>query len=193
MKRETKKQLTLDRLVEAALRLFATQGYEATTVAQITREAGVAKGTFFNYFSTKEDVLLKVSDMQQSWVVEQVSMMQAEPGPLAPRLIALMERLVERMFLTPALVRAMFLTTLARVGDQQVVDHFAAALVPLFTAAQETGEFTQRFSSQAMAELTVQTYFVAMLRWRGDTPLSKVVGESLDAVLYGIVNRPGSR
>jgi AcrR family transcriptional regulator len=37
--------------------LFRSQGYETTTVDQITRRAGLAKGTFFNYFQTKDAVL----------------------------------------------------------------------------------------------------------------------------------------
>ncbi len=37
-----------ERLYEAALTLFRQQGYEHTTVDQITRQAGLAKGTFFN-------------------------------------------------------------------------------------------------------------------------------------------------
>jgi AcrR family transcriptional regulator len=46
-----------NRLYEAAVALFREQGYEATTVDQIVRRAGVAKGTFFNYFATKDAVL----------------------------------------------------------------------------------------------------------------------------------------
>jgi len=49
-KRETAKLERRERLYEAALELFRAQGYEATTVDQITRQAGLAKGTFFNYF-----------------------------------------------------------------------------------------------------------------------------------------------
>ncbi len=44
---------------EAALRLFERQGYEATTVAQIAREAGVSHMTFFRCFPSKEDVVLR--------------------------------------------------------------------------------------------------------------------------------------
>ncbi len=46
-----------ERLCEAALELFREQGYENTTVSQITSLAGLAKGTFFNYFPTKDAVL----------------------------------------------------------------------------------------------------------------------------------------
>lgn len=56
-KRETGKQARRDRLYDAALSLFRQQGYEQTTVDQITRQAGLAKGTFFNYFPTKDAVL----------------------------------------------------------------------------------------------------------------------------------------
>ncbi len=56
-KREAGKQDRRDRLYDAALALFRQQGYEQTTVDQITRQAGLAKGTFFNYFPTKDAVL----------------------------------------------------------------------------------------------------------------------------------------
>ena len=56
-KREAGKLQRRDLLYEAAVALFREQGYEATTVDQITRRAGLAKGTFFNYFPTKDAVL----------------------------------------------------------------------------------------------------------------------------------------
>ena len=56
-KREAGKLARRDRLYDAAVTLFREQGYENTTVDQIARRAGVAKGTFFNYFPTKDAVL----------------------------------------------------------------------------------------------------------------------------------------
>lgn len=44
-------------LEEAATELFLEQGYHATTVDQIAQRAGVSRATFFNYFSSKSDVL----------------------------------------------------------------------------------------------------------------------------------------
>lgn len=44
-------------LAEAACELFLEQGYETTTVAEITRRAGVSRSSFFNYFASKGDLL----------------------------------------------------------------------------------------------------------------------------------------
>lgn len=42
----------------AATRLFLAQGFDATTMEQIAREAGVSRRSLFRYFSTKEDIVL---------------------------------------------------------------------------------------------------------------------------------------
>ncbi|PRB18971.1 TetR/AcrR family transcriptional regulator [Microbacterium sp. MYb62] len=44
-------------LAEAACELFLERGYDATSVADITQRAGVSRSSFFNYFSSKSDVL----------------------------------------------------------------------------------------------------------------------------------------
>ena len=56
--RPSKRERTLAALFEAGLDLFERQGYEATTVAQIARSAGVTEMTFFRYFRAKEQLLL---------------------------------------------------------------------------------------------------------------------------------------
>jgi AcrR family transcriptional regulator len=46
-----------DQILEAALRLFTVQGFDATPTALISKEAGVSTGTLFHYFSTKRELL----------------------------------------------------------------------------------------------------------------------------------------
>jgi AcrR family transcriptional regulator len=53
---------TRQALAEAAVELFARQGFSATTVEQITELAGVSPRTFFRYFESKDDVLLPLDN-----------------------------------------------------------------------------------------------------------------------------------
>jgi len=49
-----------EELARVALKLWAERGYDKTSVAAIAREAGVAKGTFYLYFDTKQSLLIEV-------------------------------------------------------------------------------------------------------------------------------------
>lgn len=60
-RRERKKLETYDRLYQCAMNLFQKQGYEDTSIEQITQQADVGKGTFYNYFPTKEAIVLEYS------------------------------------------------------------------------------------------------------------------------------------
>jgi AcrR family transcriptional regulator len=57
-RRAQNRDRTRQALAEAAIELFAAQGYGATTVEQIADRAGVSPRTFFRHFGSKEDVLL---------------------------------------------------------------------------------------------------------------------------------------
>src|SRR5437868_6972178 len=59
-RRQRRREETAQRILSSAVRLFEKNGYTPTTVEQITEAADVAKGTFFNYFPSKEHLLLNV-------------------------------------------------------------------------------------------------------------------------------------
>jgi AcrR family transcriptional regulator len=71
-RRERKKQLTRQALVNAAVRLFTEKGYDHTSVADIAEAADLSKRTFFLHFPTKEDVLLADGNMRVDLAVQAV-------------------------------------------------------------------------------------------------------------------------
>jgi AcrR family transcriptional regulator len=69
--------------MKAAITLFAEQGYEETTVADIAEGAGLTKRTFFRYFSDKREVLFSGSDELKRLWLEAVAAAPSEATPLA--------------------------------------------------------------------------------------------------------------
>jgi AcrR family transcriptional regulator len=74
--RERKKRDTRHRILMAGLDAFTARGFENCTIDEIARAAGVGKGTVYNYFSTKEDLVV-------SFMVDMERQMQTDAATLA--------------------------------------------------------------------------------------------------------------
>ena len=59
---ERKRERTRAALLEAAMRVIAERGPHAATIEQFTAEAGVSRGTFYNYFPTIDDLVMALMD-----------------------------------------------------------------------------------------------------------------------------------
>jgi len=59
-------------ILDAALKTFVKRGYPETKVAAIASEAGVAEGTLYNYFPSKEDLLLALFDEKWGGIIDEI-------------------------------------------------------------------------------------------------------------------------
>ena len=85
-------------IIDAAIRVFARTGYYNSRVSDIAREAGIASGTIYPYFKTKEEILVSLfRDKMADWVAFARREIAGEPDPIAKlrRLIALHFRVLE--------------------------------------------------------------------------------------------------
>src|SRR6202158_2858317 len=101
------------RLFRAALDLFAKQGFAETTVEDITSAADVGKGTFFNYFPSKDHLLIAFSDMQLGKLQDAVDNMRHGNQPVSVFLNELSVRMTEEPDRAPDVVRAILLANLS--------------------------------------------------------------------------------
>ena len=62
---EDPKGLRRRRILEAATELFATRGYRRTSISEIAKQAGIAKGTVYLYFATKSELLLAATGWEK--------------------------------------------------------------------------------------------------------------------------------
>src|ERR671937_2639579 len=70
--RERKKRQTRTAIAEAAMELFTAHGFDAVTVADVARAADVSEKTVFNYFPTKEDLVLHGGQERRAALIEAI-------------------------------------------------------------------------------------------------------------------------
>src|SRR5262245_2160595 len=112
-KRAQNKQLIRDRIVKAALTLFQTKGFDATTTRAIARKAGIAEGTVFNYFKSKDDIALYFFEAEVDHAMASVrENRRLRKAPLPEKLFALINSQLEYLapyerFIGSALIHAL--------------------------------------------------------------------------------------
>lgn len=75
-KRQLAARETKRKLITKALELIKEKGFDAINVEDITRKAGVAKGTFYTYFKRKEDIVLEISRTPFSEIADELENMK---------------------------------------------------------------------------------------------------------------------
>ena len=158
---------TRARILHAALDLFARQGFFSTTVEQITQAADVGKGTFFNYFPSKEHVLAGFGEVQIAKV--RAARDEARRGETPMRQVwhKLLRELAQEPVRSPGLLRSLIVVNLAsdevgRVAGQNMA-RGRQELAHLIAEAQGRGEIRPELKPVKLARLFQQTFLGAML------------------------------
>ena len=161
-RRERRRTETRERIFRAALDLFAERGFMETTVEDITEAADVGKGTFFNYFPTKEHVLATYGAERLATVERALQEARESGRPVMDVLRDLATGIAGQAAESPALVRAIYAAhaSCTAVRDElQTRMHTARRLLgQIFRLAQQRGEVRRDVSPMVLARL-VQTVF----------------------------------
>ncbi len=166
-RRERKKRLNRRRILEAALRLFETQGVEATTIEAIAEAADVSRGTFYNYFHTKESLLGAIAAEELSDLEERSS--NAEDDSFVGRILDLMRALMTDSVAFLQVTRYILLDAMLHpTGAGSPSAHLDAILKPLVLQAQAQGEIRPDLDPAAVTGVLVSVYLGACFRLIAD-------------------------
>jgi AcrR family transcriptional regulator len=166
-----------ERIFRAALELFAERGFLETTVEDITEAADVGKGTFFNYFPTKEHVLATLG-AERLAVIERAHR-RAQRGPVLPILQELAIELAGHSSESAALLRAIYAAHAScEPVRAELLKRLSAGrdlLTEIYQIAQERGEVRRDQSPAELARLTQIVFLGVILAWamNPDSPLRK--------------------
>ena len=201
-RRQRRRAETRERIFRAALALFAERSFTKTTVEEITEAADVGKGTFFNYFRNKEDVLSALAEVQLDKYAHAIR--AAESGALTPRhaLRDLWRRLPEEPGRSQALVRSLMVAFLTSPAVREKMtcslEQGREMLARLFALAQARGEARRDRRPLELALAFQQKLLGTVLVWtlHPPTPLKTWLEASFEDFWRGAggqASKPGPR
>lgn len=187
-RRERHRTETRDRLYRAALALFAERGFLETTVEDITEAADVGKGTFFNYFPTKEHILAEFGGQRTAAVERTLQQARVTKGPVLDVFRELVGDAVGQADKSPALLRAIFAAhascTSVRAELVKRSHVGRRILAQIFLLAQERGEIRRDIPAMDLARMTQRIFMGVTMSWaiKPESTLRKTAEEIWDFI-----------
>jgi AcrR family transcriptional regulator len=156
-------------LFRCALQLFAERGFPNVTVEDITEAADVGKGTFFNYFETKDHVLGVLAEIQFGKVAEALAVAADGKQTIQSVLRRLFQRAVEEPGRSPDLARALIGSFLASEDVRKLIarnmQEGRRMIAEVVAAGQKSGEIDPRLKKEKVAIQVLQAFMGTVLFW----------------------------
>ena len=184
-----------ERLFRSALELFAKKGFAETTVEDITEAADVGKGTFFNYFPSKDHILLAFGEMQLGKLEAMVDTARSSGETMPEFLRSLGVRMTQEPTRNPAIIRALLQaylsTTPVRAAMMDLQRRIHALHTQIIQLGQERGEIRDDLPAAEIAYVFRQTIFGTLLIWSlyGDATLHSRIETAFNLLWTGMAPR----
>src|SRR5229473_2056874 len=181
-----------ERLFRAALDLFAKKGFAETTVEDITNAADVGKGTFFNYFPSKDHILLAFGEMQLGKLEAAIETARKTGEPMPEFLRSLGVRMTQEPTRNPAIIRALLQaylsTTPVREAMMDLQKRVHALHSQMIQLGQDRGEIRNDLPAAEIAHVFRQTIFGTLLIWSlyGDATLHSRIESAFNLLWSGL-------
>jgi TetR/AcrR family transcriptional regulator, cholesterol catabolism regulator len=189
-RRERKKLQTRDRIVDCAIALFASRGYDSTTMEDIGECADVARATVFNYFARKEDIVSEVFIRRRVQLAELIAAAKEATSDTPDRLRLTLGGMARVYEDDPATGRAIVRAWL-RAGGPLLPDaaDSAALFADVVRSGQQQGDIAPDLDAHRAGLVILDAYLGVLYRWvRGDghPALEEDLMATLDLVLAGM-------
>jgi AcrR family transcriptional regulator len=195
LRRQRRSSDIRERLFRSSLKLFAQKGFEQTTVEDITNAADVGKGTFFNYFPSKDHILVAYGEMQMGRLRQAVEDARHTNLPLPEFLRNLTTRMNAEPAGNPALTRVLLLSYISNGSVRQSMlemqERKLDLIGELIAIGQQRGEIRADIPARELALVFRQTVFGTLLVWSlyGDDSLKCRMNSAFDIIWTGIEPR----
>ncbi len=166
------------RIITVAMELAERDGYEAVRLRELAAKANVALGTVYKRFSSKEDILAGVLQMQVDALAAQIRENPVPGDTPQERLDTFFEMATDALAQRPKLAAAMLRTVASGVPElSEKVTRYHGRMTEVILAASR-GEWSESPPSddeQMMAHLLQNVWFATLVGWTGGLHDQQVV------------------
>ncbi|WP_166246261.1 TetR family transcriptional regulator [Paenibacillus turpanensis] len=193
MLRESRKKELKEQIFLQALQLFQEKGFEQVTVQEITAKCGIGKGTFFNYFAKKEDILLYLGESQIDLLQQSIEKHRNIDEPKEQIMLVLDDLLLHFSSHSELMKLATLeiIKSASLAGKESTrVQQLHLQLASMIDRAKQNGKLHSRWETDVIARAIVGVYFHTVLSWTllevQYTTLSESFRKQLEVVWEGI-------
>lgn len=191
--RERKKAATKERLYLEAIELFRHKGIAATTIDDIVAAAEVSKGTFFNYFPTKESILHYFGEQQSLAVAANLTeALQDAKLDTRQKLRLLFRALAKNVEADREVTRVVVFEVMkspAELAREPYRALFRQTVAALVAEGQVRGEVRAGLNPDLAGSALTGVYFQQIFEWCAADkpfPLARRLDQMLDLILEGL-------
>jgi AcrR family transcriptional regulator len=194
--REKKKIETKNKIFEVAGKLFKEKGFDNTTVDEITREAGIGKGTFFNYFQTKAALLQEFGKQKEELVYNLVKDELTKSTSTKEKIKNTLVFVARSNEKDKELTKLFVFEYLRHYGyEERRSRSLNTILQDLLENGVKKGEVKIGIDVKRAAENITGIYYSSLMEWlwsNSEYSFSEDISKKIDMVFEGIAEREGN-
>ncbi|MBW2129318.1 MAG: TetR/AcrR family transcriptional regulator [Deltaproteobacteria bacterium] len=193
-----------NRILEAAARVFARRGYSGAVMADIAEEAGIGKGTLYEYFDSKEELFFGVFGWFMGMMLELSRVETSVLGASASeKILAIMESLIRITGEEMNEMMTLFMEFWAASGASRMQERFKQAFRETYTGfrkifaalireGMERGEFRSDADPESLAAVLVGSWDGLFLQawFEPSFDVEKVLKDFLETLFKGLMQKP---
>ena len=191
-RRERKKRELRERIYDESAQLFLRHGFDATTVEQIAEAADVSQATFFNYFPSKDDLILQMTTEVLGVVRILVEEQRKRDASTRARINDMSLRATRLIQNTQLLTRDLLRALMRKPGGSgELLADVRQALAELMRDGQERGDVRSDRDAEFLAEMLIAVFYGTITHWLNDSryPFPARMREAADFLCESIAPR----
>lgn len=197
---ERKKAKTKETIFQTAVELFLQKGYDQTTVDEIAEKADVAKGTFFNYFPTKDAILYYLSEQRLTLLTNLLDEELKDVGTAKEKTFICLKTLAkateDNKEITALIIKEIFKDIFSHSyfineDERKRQNLFIIMLAEIFQEGQDRGEFRSEINPYYFANIFSGMYFFTLFHWLEESlsgSLSALLVEQAEMIMSGVLS-----